>query len=210
MIDGDIARRLRSQRELQHISVRELARRLGMSPSAISQIETGRTQPSVATLYAIVSELRISLDDLFGHAIDGRPGSDNDVARTVVRRGDREAINLDTGVRWERLTPTWDADAEFIFVTYEVGGGSSPEGQLMRHQGRQYGLVLSGSLQVVVGFETYTLGAGDSIAFDSTLPHRFSNTGDVPVTGVWVTLGRQQGAGATRPWPASVEWGSAV
>jgi transcriptional regulator with XRE-family HTH domain len=207
MIDDDIARRLRAQRERQQVSIRELARRLGMSPSAISQIETGRTRPSVATLYAIVNELRISLDDILGHSVNGRSGAEGDVARTVVRRADREALNLGTGVRWERLTPTWDKDIDFIFVTYEVGGASSAEGEMMRHQGKQYGLIITGRLHVAVGFESYLLDAGDSITFDSTVPHRLSNPGEEPTTGVWLSLGRHQG-GITRPWPASVEWGS--
>jgi transcriptional regulator with XRE-family HTH domain len=209
MIDEEIARRLRAHRERQQISIRELARRVGMSPSAISQIETGRTSPSVATLYAIVSELRISLDELFGQSFEARGGGDND-ARTVVRRAEREGINLGTGVRWERLTPAWDNELDLVFVRYEAGGASSAEGEMMRHQGRQYGLVLTGSLHVAVGFESYVLDAGDSIAFDSTVPHRLSNPGPEPMTGVWLTVGRQPGYKPTRPWPASVEWGSDV
>jgi transcriptional regulator with XRE-family HTH domain len=208
MIDEEIARRLRAHREMQQISIRELARRVGMSPSAISQIETGRTSPSVATLYAIVSELRISLDELFGHAIDGRSSGD-DAPRTVVRRTSRAGLDLGTGVRWERLTPQWDAEVDFIFVRYDVGGASTPEGELIRHPGRQYGLVLTGRLHVVVGFESYTLEAGDSIAFDSTSPHRLDNPGDEPMTGVWLAVGRHQSQ-TNRAWPASVEWGAAV
>ena len=47
------------------MSLRELARRLDVSPSLVSQIETGKIQPSVRTLYAIVSELGLSLDEIF-------------------------------------------------------------------------------------------------------------------------------------------------
>ena len=63
--DG-VGQRLRSERERHGLSLRELARRLEISPSALSQIETGRSRPSVGTLYAIVSELEMSLDELFG------------------------------------------------------------------------------------------------------------------------------------------------
>ena len=63
--DG-VGQRLRSERERHGVSLRELARRLEISPSALSQIETGRSRPSVGTLYAIVSELDMSLDELFG------------------------------------------------------------------------------------------------------------------------------------------------
>src|SRR3954463_2539490 len=63
--DG-VGQRLRAERERQGLSLREVARRLAMSPSALSPIETGRSRPSVATLYAIVTELDMSLDELFG------------------------------------------------------------------------------------------------------------------------------------------------
>jgi transcriptional regulator with XRE-family HTH domain len=192
------------------MSLRELARRLGVSPSAISQIETGRARPSVATLWAIVTELGMSLDDLFAEESGARsdapghgPGASG-AAAPVVGEAEREAIRLATGVRWERLTAEPDPDVDFIFVTYEVGGSSSPEDALVRHAGREYGLVLTGELEVTVGFERRVLGPGASISFPSTTPHRLRNVGDVPVTGVWVVVGRRSdpGAGAAPAAPA--------
>src|SRR6201999_4283316 len=56
---------LRKHRQEAGMSLRALAREIGVSPSLISQIEHGKATPSVATLYAIVSELGISLDELF-------------------------------------------------------------------------------------------------------------------------------------------------
>src|SRR5947199_8205169 len=63
--DGSVGPRLRERRAQLGLSLRELARRLEVSPSLVSQIETGKIQPSVRTLYAIVSELGVSLDELF-------------------------------------------------------------------------------------------------------------------------------------------------
>src|SRR3954447_11671545 len=62
---ASVGQRLRTERELRKIGLRELARRVSVSPSLISQIELGRATPSVGTLYAIVNELNISLDQLF-------------------------------------------------------------------------------------------------------------------------------------------------
>ena len=59
-----IGDRLRATRQERGLSLRELAERLGVSPSLISQVETGRARPSVSTLYAIASELNVSLDEL--------------------------------------------------------------------------------------------------------------------------------------------------
>ena len=60
----------------------------------------------------------------------------------------------------------------------------------MRHAGREFGLVLSGRLGVTVGFDDYLLEPGDSISFESTIPHRLHNDGDDVVRAIWVTLGR--------------------
>ena len=94
-------------------------------------------------------------------------------------------------MRWERLTPTAEQDADFLYVVYEVGGASSREGTHMRHMGREYGLVLSGRLRVTIGFdEEHELGPGDSIAFESSRPHRLENAGSEPVEAIWFVVGR--------------------
>jgi transcriptional regulator with XRE-family HTH domain len=188
------AARLRAAREERGISVRSLARTIGVSPSLISQIENGKANPSVGTLYMIVSALGISVDSLFS---DARPPS-NPAERTsagrsdhvVLRSTDRPRVDLDSGVRWERLTPTHDPDVDFLFVTYAVGGASCPPDALMRHSGREYGLVLSGHLGATIGFESYELAPGDSIVADSTTPHRFWTIGDEPAVLVWTVVGR--------------------
>jgi transcriptional regulator with XRE-family HTH domain len=194
--DG-VGQRLRSERERHGVSLRELARRLEISPSALSQIETGRSRPSVGTLYAIVSELDMSLDELFGSqrtpASAARATvSAEEAGATLVQRHDtRKGIELESGVRWERLTPTAEQDADFLYVVYEVGGASSSGGTHMRHMGREYGLVLSGRLRVIIGFdEEHELGPGDSIAFESSRPHRLENAGSEPVEAIWFVMGR--------------------
>jgi transcriptional regulator with XRE-family HTH domain len=195
----DIGGRLRAERDRVGISQRELARRVGLSPSMISQIESGISKPSVSTLYGIVTELGVSLDDLFGaNGAEAVPEADDGTASDVsthvgpmVRVEDRHVIDLDSGVRWERLTSHQHEHVDFLHVVYDVGGSSASEGKLMRHPGREYGVVLEGTLGLRLGFEEYTLGPGDSIAFDSTQPHRLWNAGDVPVRGIWFVVGRE-------------------
>jgi transcriptional regulator with XRE-family HTH domain/quercetin dioxygenase-like cupin family protein len=210
-----VGARLRAERERQRMSLRELARRLDVSASLISQVELGKATPSVGTLYAMVSELGLSLDELFFEAgavgagtagpapapSRSRPGV-VDVAELdashpstgnpelVVRSGQRNAIQLDSGVRWERLTSVTEQDVDFLYVVYEVGGASCAESSLIRHAGREYGHVVSGRLGVTVGFETHELGPGDSISFDSTTPHRLFNAGKEQAVAIWFVVGR--------------------
>ncbi|MFL6028925.1 MAG: helix-turn-helix domain-containing protein [Gaiellaceae bacterium] len=188
-----VGARLRAARESLGISLRELARRVGVSPSLVSQIELDRVNPSVSTLYALVTELGMTMSDVFG---DSRP---LERAIAAVRDGEglaerphtRRVINLDSGVRWERLTPHSDSDVEFLYVVYPVGAESCPADALMTHGGKEYGYVSSGTLGVRVGFDEYELGPGDSVAFDSSSPHRLWTVGDEPVHAVWVVLGRK-------------------
>jgi len=180
-----------------HISQRELARRIGLSASMISQIESGQSKPSVSTLYAIVTELGVSVDDIFSGGNGSATGGGEDGAESgepghgaMVRLEDRHVIDLDSGVRWERLTSHEHEDVDFLHVVYDVGGSSASDEKMMRHPGREYGVVLEGRLGVRLRFEEYALGPGDSIAFDSTQPHRLWNLGVVPVIGIWFVVGR--------------------
>ena len=184
--------RLREERTKAGLSQRELARRLGLSASLISQLESGMSKPSVGTLYAIVTELGLSLDQMIrgDNAAESGAAKSAKVPGPLVRPEQRAAIELDSGVRWEELTSGTENGVDFLFATYEVGGSSTPEQSLMRHHGREYGYIISGSLGVQIAFQEYRLEPGDSIAFDSTTPHRLFNRGEVPVEAIWFVVGR--------------------
>jgi transcriptional regulator with XRE-family HTH domain len=201
---AELGPRLRGVREDRGLSVRELARRINCSPSLISQIERGLSAPSVGILYALASELRTSLDFLFGVAAAGdamlatahgdghvRPESEadwRDGHGVVQRAGRRRTIDLASGVRWERLTPGADDRVDFLEVIYEPSGHSTDTRRPLRHDGHEYGLIVSGRLQASVGFETFELGPGDSIAFDSALPHQYWNATDADTRAIWVVV----------------------
>ncbi|HEU5390138.1 MAG TPA: XRE family transcriptional regulator [Streptosporangiaceae bacterium] len=181
--------RLREVRSAGGLSVRGLARRVGCSASLISQIERGVSVPSVGVLYALATELGSSLDYLlFGSGTaPAAPAAAAAVtavtappAAVVQRDGDRKIIDLASGVRWERLTPQSEAMTDFLEVIYSPGGHSTDERRPLRHDGREYALILSGTLTANIGFESYDLEPGDSIAFDAATPHEYLNkTGEV-------------------------------
>lgn len=196
-----IGDRLREGRVKAGLSQRELARRTGLSASLVSQLESGQSKPSVGTLYAIVTELDMSLDHVIRGADYSEPGSPPPgppppEAGPVVHPAERKRVDLASGVRWEQLTAEAEEDVDFLEAIYEVGGASTPDESLMRHHGREYGYVVSGRLGIQCGFVEYELGPGDSIAFDSTRPHRLFNTGDVPVHAIWFVVGRDADARA--------------
>jgi transcriptional regulator with XRE-family HTH domain/quercetin dioxygenase-like cupin family protein len=210
--------RIRTERTRRGLTVRGLARDIGVSPSLISQIETDKSQPSVSTLYAITNALDIAIESLFDESdVAGLSvaASDRDVStgsttrsakaryrprpseqrprgrrNPVVSRAERESLTLDSGVTWERLGQVPNTHVEFLQITYLPGGRSSSSGELMRHSGVEYGYLLKGSLVLTLGFDEYRLSAGDAVSFDSTTPHGYRNDGVKPAVGVWFVIER--------------------
>lgn len=201
-----VGERIRLARESRGMSVRELSRRVDVSPSHVSQVERGLASFSVRALYTIVSELGISMDSLFEETApdsDETPFPEDDAVVTrstdtsleeagiVLRHEDRPTISLSSGPRWERLTAKPESNAEFIDVIYAPAPGAEPPADFVRHDGREYGVIIRGELNVQVGFGTALLRPGDSISFDSSIPHRFWNSGADEVQAVWFVLDRR-------------------
>ncbi|MFG2269283.1 helix-turn-helix domain-containing protein [Streptomyces chartreusis] len=222
-----VGARIRQARLAHGTSLRALAREIGVSASLVSQIENGKSQPSVSTLYAITTALGISIESLFdagegtaatavtapataaftpgpGTALTAGPGTAPNPAPgtvlhalasfaadpgrrigPVVTPDEREVLELDSGVVWERLGHVPGTHVDFLQVTYRPGGASSSSGGLMRHAGTEYGCLTSGELVLTLGFDEYTLRPGDAVCFESTTPHRYRNDGDVPAVGTW-------------------------
>jgi len=195
---GALLRRARVKRSL---SLRTLASEIGVSASLISQVETGKTQPSVSTLYALTNFLGLSMDDLLGNgpsarssAISTLPASPEPwapIGSAVQRGSDNPRLEMDNGVSWERLAVDKGGVTEPLLVTYAPGASSSIEGKLMRHSGHEYAYILEGELTMKLEFDTVHLSAGDSLQFDSVRPHMYTNHGTVAARGVWHIIGRR-------------------
>ncbi len=199
---GDIGRRLAAHRGKRGVRVAELAREVGVTPSLISQIERGQSRPSVSTLFALAQALDIPVDAFFrepaGPAPDaasraGRAGGPGAAAessgageRYLVRHGDRATIDIEGGVRWERLTPQTLRHLDFFELVYAPGGQSNPT--LYSHPGTEMVLVTTGSLEISVGFGHHRLAPGDSMQFPSSMPHRYANPGHTTARAVTVIL----------------------
>jgi len=176
----EIGGRLAAHRARRGVKVTALARAAGVSPSLISQIERGQTRPSVSTLFTLAEALDVPVDAFFRDRRDPRPpepvaaGPAPDRGhRHLVRRHERATIDIEGGVRWERLTPARLDDAEFLELAYAPGAESNPDPY--RHPGTEMVLVLSGRLEIFVGADRHALEPGDSICFPSTTPHRYLN-----------------------------------
>jgi transcriptional regulator with XRE-family HTH domain/quercetin dioxygenase-like cupin family protein len=209
----NLGSRLKDIRLKAGLTLRELARQAEVSPSFVSQIENGKSQPSVATLYAFAQLLNVSIDELFDQRggelerpalVDGW-GPDGDKNPTnawhpseyanrvsVVHPSHRPSLTMAEGVIWERLAATPEHAVNFMKITYAPGATSTAGGDLVSHEGYEYGYVLKGTLEIVVGAETFTLNEGESMGFDSMIPHVLRNVGDGEFEGIWFVHGRTQ------------------
>ena len=217
----NLGSRLKNVRVKAGWTLRELARQAGVSPSFVSQIENGKSQPSVATLYEFAQLLNVSIDQLFdsrggaaerpgnrttgSRAANGAPSPSNawhpsEYANrvSVVHPSHRPSLTMADGVIWERLAATPEHSVNFMKITYAPGATSTAGGAPVSHEGYEYGYVLKGTLEIAVGAETFTLQAGESRGFDSMIPHVLRNVGESEFEGIWFVHGRERGVPTTR------------
>lgn len=212
-----LGRRLKAIRLQAGVSLRELARQADVSPSLVSQIENGKSQPSVATLYAFSQLLNVSVDELFEdeaveapvaaarnrgttNGANGSNGRRDPVHAwrpteyanrvSVVHPSHRPSLAMADGVMWERLAATPEHGVNFMKITYAPGATSADGDHLSIHDGYEYGFVLAGEIEITVGDEVFLLRQGESLGFDSSIPHVLRNPGPAQFEGVWFVHGR--------------------
>jgi transcriptional regulator with XRE-family HTH domain len=173
---GEQVRRLRLERGL---TLEEVSARSGCSVGSLSQLERGKGNPAFFTLVKIAHALDVPVARLLHIERTASP---------VVRRGRGRRLNPhgaeDDGAVYELLTP--DLDRALEVIRYELPPGLSTEGTPFVHGGEETGIILRGTQEINVNGVLYTLDAGDSISFQSTLPHWFRNPGPERVEGIFV------------------------
>ena len=195
--------RLRGAREKAGMTVRGLAREVGVSASLVSQIERGQVMPSVGTLYAMANELGLLVDDLFRdedtapRSVGRRAASRREV-RCSAHDG-RETIRLSAACAGSGSRRPDDASSSSSTSSTTSAATSCEKDALIRHGGKEYAYLLSGRLGIRVGFEEFELRPGDSISFDAQNPHRLWTIGDKPAVAVWVVLNRHADRRRKRP-----------
>ena len=198
--------RIRMLRKAAGLTIREVGEALGISTSAVSQIERGTLRPSVSRLIAIVQVLGVPLADVFdeddatppaadapasGGAASGGAASGGAASGGFVlaRSGAAHPVTMDGGVTFRRLSPGHMRGVDFFESTYPPGSDATEAtGQLITHEGYEVGTVSAGALTIEFPDETVVMRAGDSITFPCTLPHRMRNDGVEPAVATWLIV----------------------
>ena len=179
MIQG-LGMRIRTLRRERNLTLERLSELANLSVGIVSQIERGRGNPSFATLVQLAHGLDIPVGRLLHVAEHKAP---------VVRRGERRRLDghglgFDDGGRYELLTPDFSGSLEVVWVEHSPGYDTSATPY--RHNGEEFGLVIEGRVVVHLDGVAHDLGPGDSIRYDSSVPHWYSNPGPENCRAVWV------------------------
>ena len=170
---------IREKRHANAITLTDLAKKTGLSISFLSQVETGTTNPSINSLRKIALALDVPLSSLFeetASAISDVPSNGN----PVVRKNERKILRgQDFHLTYQLLSSDPDRRMEFLITRLEVGGVSVETP--MAHKGDEAALILQGKGRFEVDGHAYDLKEGDFIYIRENQPHKFSNTGNVPL-----------------------------
>lgn len=182
----EFGQRLRHMRHRKGLTLCQLAARAKVSAGQLSLIERGRTSPTVNKIKQIATALDIPVVSLFG---DERPAAQpqradegTSIGLTVTRAAARRRFLWPFGGILEALGPVHGRKIEFIYLRYPPG---SKVDDPYVHDGEECGLVLEGRFRGIIGAREVVLEAGDSIYFDSRIPHQWENIGEIEVRAIW-------------------------
>lgn len=169
---------IRSRRVAAKLRLVDLAAKVEVSASYLSQVERDRVVPSVTALTRIAKALGTSA----GVLLDGTEGRAAP-ASPVVRKNQRKVMLFPgSEARNELLTPDLHGALEVMWTKIPPGTRSP----LFQHEGEECGVVLRGQLVYWLDEERYLLRAGDSISYRSHIPHRYENQSGKVVETIWV------------------------
>ena len=170
--NSKVGAKIKGLRETKNLSIEEIAERSGLTVEQIDSIENDVNLPSLGPLIKIARALGVRL----GTFMD-----DNDALGPVVcRAADREkdnsisfsngAIDARKHMEYHPLAQQKAGRHMEPFVI-DINPEDSPEFQLSAHEGEEFIYVMQGEVEIVYGKETYKLGEGDSIFYDSIVKH---------------------------------------
>ncbi len=170
----ELGKLLREMRKREGMTLEALSSRVGISHSALSQFETGKTEPTLGTLWKLGQALNASLFDFFANQ---RAESVN-----ITRERERTVVTYER-FRYEAVARSGRRKLDLYFLHLQPGDG--PVREPVAHAGEECGVVLHGAMDVYVGDETHHLQTGDGIWFVSGQPHTFAARGDEECVSVW-------------------------
>lgn len=165
-----LGRKIRDLRLRRGLTVQQLAEATGLSKGFVSQVENGRTSPSLATLQDLAKSLETSVAYLV---------VEEGLVPYVVRRAERPNMSFNgDGSRVEVLSAQPRRNLELLQAELPVGVSTTDKRQF--HHGEEIVLCVEGRVRLSCGDHVVWLEIGDSCHFDGRVPHSIDNAGEVP------------------------------
>lgn len=167
MIEKIVGINIKTLRSKKGLSLRELAKKIDVSPSFLSQVETGKAVPSLLTLKRLADALNTTIGNLVGET--------NTTSNTspVTKKDKRRVLNhLGHRIKVELLNSEDNNIMQSYIIDFEKGGDTGMFGQ---HSGQEAGFILKGKVQLYYNNKIYTLDEGDAFYIKSTIPHHLKN-----------------------------------
>ncbi len=171
---GEISQKVRELREARGFSLEELAEKAGISASLLSQIESGKAVPSVATLIHLSKVLEVPLRSFTGLETGERVEVVRAHERREVERRPRSGPSR-AGYYYQALASKKGIDAFYIIFEEKA----EDERVFFKHGGKEFLYVLEGSLELCIEEMCIVLGPGDSASYESQYPHSLRGIGGV-------------------------------
>lgn len=167
----EVSRRIKEFRLEKRLTVQELADRSGVSKGLISQIENGRSIPSLPVLFGIIQSLEMAVSSFF----DGLNLQTPNVL--VQRKKDYESFTKEDakGFLYKRIFVKNVSASTLDFVILELARNAKREE--VTTDAFEYKYIIQGECEYLINGERYALKEGDSLFFDGRLPHLPRNTG---------------------------------
>jgi len=165
-----VGEKIKELRERKGFSLKEMADLTGFSTALLSQMENHLVSPSLGTIIKLARTLGVKVGDFLGES-EGEPF-------TIVRKDERKNVSrfaskdgVKYGYSYESLGfDKKDRHMEPFIVTLEPATVKTSKTSV--HEGEEFIFVLEGEMEVILGNHTDVLYPGDSIYYDSNIPHR--------------------------------------
>lgn len=166
-------------REDYGFTLRQLAKDIGVSASFLSQVETGKAAPSLSTLKGMADCLGVTIGRLIGESL--KP--DNNI---VVRTKERTYSKKEAQGMFIYMLTSPDINKQMEPLLFRLEKGASSGDNPYQHFGQEFVLILKGILELTLDETKYVLHKGDSIYFNSGIPHSFKNLHKGTTEALWV------------------------
>lgn len=181
----DLGGRIKTVRQQQGLSQKELAERTGVTPSSISQIEKNLIYPSIPALFRLAESLAVGVTTFFEGLSPATGGC-------VFQGGAATGVVLEKSckgmVAGQRLLPPAIGDAMADPYLLRIEAGKKLNGHFFNHKGEEAGYLLQGQLSVWINGQRQEAGPGDLIYLRREVPEQWENSGEETAELLWLKL----------------------